>query len=498
MRKYLTSESNVSDPHCMGCRIAWSHGVVYEAVGKSFSTKNMVQHRKKILVDRSRARIPQIQEFAIARRDLPRLQHERNREIAKIEAEISDIRREKMAALDSKRNEIRAMETIVYGRSSERNTQRRNVFVHKCSGQNCEGFLSSQWKCGVCETYTCKDCGVNIGTTEEKEQHQCNENDIASFAIVKKECKPCPNCASQIHKIEGCDQMWCTQCQTPFSWRTGEKINGTIHNPHYFEWARRRGNLPRQPGDVVCGGNVDSTRMRHELKGIFLYFQMVGTDINIAERRGGRPGADEIIKRMFDFLIMRKAHYEEVSLPSLRPSQNRKEHEDKCLLSDFIVKNISEEELGYKLAIIDKRRRFNVEFSDIMQTYITVSEDSFRNIVNTSVEAKREVEEAPRLGITRDSRDRLQCLVFKTFSELTELNRYLIEQLANLTKNYNYCTSAFSMELKEQQYRISWTVKNCGYPKPDSWVDTWPIENLEEIETTYIPPNMFRDYRRRY
>jgi hypothetical protein len=29
--------------------------------------------------------------------------------------------------------------------------------------------------------------------------------------------------------------MYCTQCDTPFSYLTGAKIKGVIHNPHYFE-----------------------------------------------------------------------------------------------------------------------------------------------------------------------------------------------------------------------------------------------------------------------
>jgi hypothetical protein len=37
--------------------------------------------------------------------------------------------------------------------------------------------------------------------------------------------------------------MWCTQCRTGFSWRTGEveSAEDRIHNPHYFEWAARNG-----------------------------------------------------------------------------------------------------------------------------------------------------------------------------------------------------------------------------------------------------------------
>ena len=42
--------------------------------------------------------------------------------------------------------------------------------------------------------------------------HVCKETDIQSANMIKKETRNCPCCGTNIYKIAGCDQMWCTQC----------------------------------------------------------------------------------------------------------------------------------------------------------------------------------------------------------------------------------------------------------------------------------------------
>jgi len=40
--------------------------------------------------------------------------------------------------------------------------------------------------------------------------------------------------------------MWCIECKTAFSWKSGEIVNGKIHNPHYYEYLRKtQGFVPR-------------------------------------------------------------------------------------------------------------------------------------------------------------------------------------------------------------------------------------------------------------
>jgi hypothetical protein len=128
-------------------------------------------------------------------------------------------------------------------------------FVRACPAEGCRGFLSMQWKCGMCDVWACPDCHEVIGK-DKKAEHTCKLENIESANLIAKDSRPCPSCASMIFKIEGCDQMYCVQCHTPFSWNTGKIENGRIHNPHYYELMRKNngGVIPREVGDNECGG----------------------------------------------------------------------------------------------------------------------------------------------------------------------------------------------------------------------------------------------------
>jgi hypothetical protein len=126
----------------------------------------------------------------------------------------------------------------------------------KCPDSDCRGFLSTQWKCGLCEKWACNECHVIKGDTRDAD-HTCDPDTLATAQLLSKDTKSCPKCSTPIHKIEGCDQMWCTQCHTGFSWRRGT-IENSIHNPHYYEWQRQNngGRAPRNAGDFECGRDI--------------------------------------------------------------------------------------------------------------------------------------------------------------------------------------------------------------------------------------------------
>ena len=125
-------------------------------------------------------------------------------------------------------------------------------FLQPCSRNGCNGFLSTAWKCRACDGYTCKECHE-----PKNDPHTCNPDTVKSVAQIKTDSKQCPKCSSLIFKTEGCDQMYCTNCHTAFSWKTGKIELGRIHNPHYYEYQRQRGRLNREIGDVQCGGMPD-------------------------------------------------------------------------------------------------------------------------------------------------------------------------------------------------------------------------------------------------
>lgn len=136
----------------------------------------------------------------------------------------------------------------------ERTAVEPRQFLKACPADECRGFLSTQWKCGLCHVKVCSKCHI----IKTEEDHECHPDDVATAEFLMNDTKQCPKCPTRIHKIDGCDQMWCVQCQTAFSWRTGEIVQGNIHNPHYFQWLRQnRQPMERNPLDIICGREIN-------------------------------------------------------------------------------------------------------------------------------------------------------------------------------------------------------------------------------------------------
>ena len=92
----------------------------------------------------------------------------------------------------------RQRDRLLYG---EVNQVERTKFIKACPSPECRGFLSSQWKCGICQNFTCPDCHEVKGPNRECD-HVCDENARATAMLLANDTKSCPNCGVGIYKIE--------------------------------------------------------------------------------------------------------------------------------------------------------------------------------------------------------------------------------------------------------------------------------------------------------
>ncbi|NBO36698.1 hypothetical protein EBU91_04090 [bacterium] len=239
----------VEEPACMSCKVQWDRKFMADNFEKSFMKNEYKVHREGLLIERELGMLQATQPYV-----------EKEIMIEKLNVELEQLRTE----YNNKLEELRKLKIS--------NVLERKKFIRKCPNGNCHGFLSSSLKCNLCECFACSECREVKGfTSEEKESHECNKDILESVKLLEKDSKECPKCAALIFKIEGCDQMYCTECHTAFSWRTLKIDGGVIHNPHYFEYQRRVNNgvVPRNPMDVQCGRELDNafvTRLTRMIK----------------------------------------------------------------------------------------------------------------------------------------------------------------------------------------------------------------------------------------
>jgi hypothetical protein len=240
--------------------------------------------------------------------------------------------------------------------SSSEPAEERRQFTYPCPSNGCRGFLSTRWKCMVCSVHVCSDCHE---INQEGDEHTCSEENLQTAKMIRSETKPCPKCGVRIFKTEGCDQMFCTSCHSPFSWKTGKIINGAIHNPHYFEWLHKQnpqGTVGIDQVDRLCGNNGQARIPRVMNK----WFGEVSTDF-------------------FETFTRLIIHVRDVTMPGFNIGRDALEYQ-KDLRIKYILKEIDEETWKTLVQRREKKAQKNKDYHNVYDLLVQAGRDMLQSM----------------------------------------------------------------------------------------------------------------------
>lgn len=346
---------NINEPNCMNCKKVWNREFLFNNFTKTFINNDYRDYRQQLLLDKEKALLPATQIIVEAMNNKEKLQKS-------LDEYLIEVSRKKQEFYD----EIKFNEAIING--STYNKQKK-VFIKKCGVENCRGFLSEQWKCGICDTTTCNKC-LELLNQEQDQEHVCKEENIESAKLISKDSKPCPKCAALIFKIDGCNQMWCVVCHTAFSWATGQIETSRIHNPHYYEMLRNmsaNGEIPREP-ENIC--NDDNTGMpdNHQIQ------RLLRSKINDLEYNTFSKQILSITRQIFHILYDHPNTFQE------KYDKSKRE-----LRIKYLMNNITEEEWKKELQRKEKKYEKTLNTYQVIKTLDIIGGDIVRSIPTKNI-----------------------------------------------------------------------------------------------------------------
>lgn len=112
-------------------------------------------------------------------------------------------------------------------------------FTKRCATPDCWGLLNSCGKCSRCLRTTCLTCLESHGDGDGgSSQHYCEPDILDTMACIHTDSKPCPACGIYIAKVDGCSQVWCTNCHVAFDFGTLRFERQSVHAPNFYEHQR--------------------------------------------------------------------------------------------------------------------------------------------------------------------------------------------------------------------------------------------------------------------
>ncbi len=424
LRRYFVS---VDEPACMfhGCRLAWPAGAVDAALPKVFVLGELRAHREDVLLERERALLPETQ--AVVRRE------------AALSAAAERVRK---LAVDLAAAKNRMYRLRYHGHDegdeevggAQREVERR-AFVKPCPADGCRGFLTTAYRCGLCNARVCPDChelkaadSADVGASGApgapgaSGAHVCDPAAVESVLAIKRDCKPCPKCGAMIHRIHGCNQMFCTApgCATAFDWATLRILDpNRAHNPHLFEFLAQQG---REQGQGRAEEAGDACRAIARLPSPRELWEALHPSMAPTLRLG--PGGSEVynnMSRMMRFI----AHVEDVELRHRYLAAPDVVHPDtnRDLRKQFLRGDIDEKRLKELLQMREKARLKRDAIHNVLRTVVDVGRDLFGGFIA----------DRPEGGEGGSAEERANAVT----DQMTALAQYVNGALTGVARRYN-------------------------------------------------------------
>ena len=459
IRKYLLTKPK--EAHCMSCSDVWSREFMVDGLCRSFVYGEWKNYKEGLLLETEKARLVDDVENAARvkqrtalcsskatlREQIRKLQEQHRR----VEWTLAHLRR------------IERGETV--------SDKKPREFIQKCPGNNCNGFLSTAWKCKICELVVCSKCheikeepGAGGG---DPEGHTCKQENIDSVKFLKTDTRKCPKCATRIHKINGCDQMWCTQCHIAFKWSSGAIVtNGIVHNPHFVAYQKelaRQGKMPtgRAVGDVPCGGLPYHWQFYDKIVRRFAPTDGAGrTRFRTPRSRRDRNG-DDLWAQLMD-LHRNATHLQHVIVINMRREvQNIDNNRD--IRIQFILGNIDEKKLSsmvIRRSLTKEKKTAMLHVYELINTIITEN-------VNMIWEG-RELECDALRKLCVESIKKCHRIRIYANEELKKVSVTYGQTVAFLDKDFEMCRKKYCKKtLKAEISKKEATAKATGHSLAD-------------------------------
>jgi ribosomal protein S27AE len=255
----------------------------------------------------------------------------------------------------------------------------------------------------------------------KEDEHTCKQEDVDTAKLISTDSRNCPKCATTIFKIDGCDQMWCTQCHTAFSWSRGT-IETRIHNPHYYEWLRLNGgNLQREIGDVECGRE--------------LHYGMISKEF---------ASVDKQLFNNIQQVLQACDHIEQLNLPLFRvnPVVN-----NEGLRIAYMRKQIDKATFRYLLYKEQKKHEKKQEVYHILQLFIQAMTDIMFRIKNAYESNKKIFKDGDKNAV-----DEKVAEIRNIWNEINTLVTYINSCFDDVSKTYNCVSWRIDMYSKNRRF----------------------------------------------